>query len=478
MHSLTIAELKKVIALQDLPENHLQWIIDHSEYREYEDGAVVTKTGDPIDHMWFLIQGKGNFYLDVGGRLVHYYTFDNNKKTGGVGGLLPYSRMKAAPGFTFIVGKARILLLHKKYFKQLEQLNPALIQQLIGYMTERARTFATLQLQLEKVNELGKLSAGIAHELNNPASAIARISSELTRRLMLNYELTEKLLQYKIAPSQVKTMHDKFLENHTTKENLPRITAIQRLEMEDEIRHWLEEKKCLECIEGSETFVEAGWNVTDLENVLTDVATDAIPHVMRWLENLLASGLILNDLEEASGRISTLVGAIKSHVHMDRTNDWLPTNIHTGIENTLTLLGHKIREKNIQVKKIFSESLPDIDGFVGELNQVWSNLVDNAIYAMDKKGEFIIETSNNDDFVTVRFTDNGPGIPPEIRSHIFEPYFTTKHAGDGAGIGLDIVNRIIRNHHGKIEVISEPGHTEFKVTLPISQSKVEAQLDY
>ena len=473
MQPLTTTELRKVIALQDLPEKDLQWILDHGEYKEYEDGTVVTKTGEPIDYMWMVIEGKGNFYLDISGRLVHYYTFENNDKTGGVGGLLPYSRMKTSPGFTFIVGKGRILLLHKKYFQQLEQQNPAFIQRLIGYMTERARTFATLQLQQEKVSELGKLSAGIAHELNNPASAITRISSELTRRLTLNYELTEKLIHYRINPDQVKIIHEKSIENKSARENKPRLTAIQKLEKEDEIRNWLEEKKCMECVEGSETFVEAGWNVADLENVLKNVDSETIPHVMRWLENLLASGLILKDLEDASSRISTLVGAIKSHVHMDRTNDWLPTNIHTGIENTIILLGHKIREKNITVKKIFCESLPAIDGFVGELNQVWSNLVDNAIYAMDQNGELVIKTTSNDHSVTVLFTDNGRGIPPEISAHIFEPYFTTKHAGEGSGIGLDIVNRIIKNHNGNIEVSSEPGRTEFKITLPIAQSGEE-----
>lgn len=474
MKPLTTRDLRKVIALQDLPETDLQWVLDHGEYREYEDGTVVTKTGEPIDHMWFLIEGKGNFYLDVSGRLVHYYTFENNSKTGGVGGLLPYSRMKVSPGFTFIVGKGKILLLHKKYFQQLEQLNPAFIQQLIGYMTERARTFATLQLQQEKVSELGKLSAGIAHELNNPASAITRISSELNRRLMLNYELTEKLLFHKINPEQVKTIYDKTITNKSNSENRIRLTAMQKLQMEDEIRNWLEKKECMDCVESSETLAEAGWNVEDLEHIMNKVKADALSNVMRWLENLLASELILKDLEEASNRISTLVGAIKSHVHMDRTNDWLPTNIHTGIENTITLWGHKIREKNITVKKLFCESLPSIDGYVGELNQVWSNLVDNAIYAMDKDGELLIETTSNDHAVTVRFTDNGRGIPNEISAHIFEPYFTTKNAGEGSGIGLDIVNRIIKNHHGNIDVSSEPGRTEFKITLPIAQAHEES----
>ncbi|HEX9251903.1 MAG TPA: hypothetical protein VF870_06650, partial [Ignavibacteriaceae bacterium] len=180
MQSVTIEDLKKVIALRDLSDDTLQWLLKHSESMEYEDGEVVAKTGDPVDWMFFIIEGSLDFYMDVNGRLIYFYHFANDDESGGVTGLLPYSRMKAYPGNSIAVDKLQGLRLHKKYFQELEQLDPAFIQRCIGYMTERAKSFATKQLQLEKVNALGNLAAGIAHELNNPASAINRISFELT----------------------------------------------------------------------------------------------------------------------------------------------------------------------------------------------------------------------------------------------------------------------------------------------------------
>src|SRR4030095_6730929 len=179
MQSASIEELKKIFVLSDLSDEHLQWILDRSEYHEYEDGDVMIKKGDPADIMWFISEGRFDFYLDVNGQQVYFFNFQNDSASGGVGGLLPYSRMVVSPGYAYAIGKTKRFSLHKKYFKELEQLNPELIQRLIGYMTERARSFATTQLQHEKVSALGKLAAGIAHEMNNPATAINRISSEL-----------------------------------------------------------------------------------------------------------------------------------------------------------------------------------------------------------------------------------------------------------------------------------------------------------
>lgn len=154
---------------------------------------------------------------------------------------------------------------------------------------------------------------------------------------------------------------------------------------------------------------------------------------------------------------------------MDRTNDLQPTNIHQDIENTLTLLGFKLREKNIEVNKKFYEAMPDVPAYVGELNQVWTNLVDNAIFALDKNGTLNIETSLDDKNMTVNIIDNGKGIPNEIISRIFDPFFTTKKVGEGTGIGLDLVNRIVKKHNGTVKVTSEPGRTSFSVCIPVLQ---------
>ena len=470
MVPVTTAELKNVVALSELPEDHLQWILDRSEYEEFEDGGLVTKYGDPADKMWIAVEGKVSFYMNVKGRQVFFFSFENNEQSGGVGGLMPYSRMKTIPGYAYAVGKVKILWLHKDHFAELERLNPDFIQKLIGYMTERAKSFATTKLQHEKVNALGNLAAGIAHELNNPAAAINRISHELAKRLNLNYELTEKLLHSGFSSGHIQEIQTLVKNKEAEFANREKLTTLQRIQKEDEMEDWLTGNG-INNRQASETFSEFGFTTNEFENIKSKVGMDVLIHLIPWLENLISSQRVINDLAMASGHISELVNAIKSHVHMDRTNDMQITSINHDLENTLTLLGFKIRDKNIKVFKNFSTNLPDVPVYVGELNQVWNNLIDNAIFALPKEGELIIETSHDDKHVTVKVIDNGPGIPKDIISRIFDPFFTTKKVGEGTGIGLDIVNRIIKHHNGKITVDSESGKTCFSVSLPLTGNK-------
>lgn len=466
MQPITIDELKKVIALRGLPYELLQWILDHSEGVEYDEGELVSSTGETAECMYFIIEGRADYYKDINGKLVYYHHFMNDADSGGVTGLLPYSRMKVYGGNSVVSIKLRGLRLHKKYFQELEKVSPEFIQRLISYMTERARSFATTQLQLEKVSALGNLSAGIAHELNNPASAINRISSELSNRLFLNIELTEKMLIQKINAEHIQYLR-KIIES---KDRLPKIklSALQRMNKEDDLLHWLNEKGIPADQQVVETFIEAGFSGEDLETLAGNVPGEELVLILLWIENLLSSHRIIEDLAEASSHISNLVGAIKSHVHMDRTNAKQPTDVHKDIENTLTLLGYKLREKNLNVKKSFCTDIVLVPAYVGELNQVWTNIIDNAIYALDKQGKITIETTCDPKNVYVKIIDNGPGIPAEIQSRIFDPFFTTKKVGDGTGIGLDLVKRIVSRHNGEITVHSQPGSTEFLICLPVS----------
>jgi signal transduction histidine kinase len=465
MQPLKIEDLKKVIALRDLPDEHIIWILDHSEPLEYEEGDTIAKTGEPAEWMFFLVEGRIDYYMNVNGKLVFFNHFTNDAESGGVTGLLPYSRMKVYSGNAIAVDKVRGLRIHKKYFHDLEQLNPDLIQRLIGYMTERARYFATTQMQREKVSALGNLAAGIAHELNNPASAINRISYDLKNRLFLNIELTEKMLSQNVDPEHIQYLRTK-IEN---KESVPKtkLSALQRMNEEDKLMYWLENKGLPADQQVVDTLIEAGFSSEDFESLAVNILNENLVQILLWIENLLSSQRILKDLGEASARISNLVGAIKSHVHMDRTNEKQPTNIHHDIENTLTLLGYKLRDKNISVKKYFCTDLAEIPVYIGELNQVWTNLIDNAIYAMSEGGELTIETKCDKKNLFVNVIDNGSGISPEIQSRIFDPFFTTKKVGEGTGIGLDLASRIIKRHEGEIKVNSIPGRTEFLVCLPI-----------
>jgi signal transduction histidine kinase len=474
MNPVSLKELRAVIALRDQPDDFLQWILANTTYHEFEDGVQVRKLGDAANEMYFILEGSINFYMDVNGRQVYYFNFANDTATCGVSGLLPYSRMKTSPGYAYAVGKTRMLLMNKEHFPEMERRAPEFIQRLVGYMTERARLFATIQLQHEKVNALGKLSAGIAHELNNPAAAINRISAELLKRVKLNYELTEKLLSQGVSAQHIQDIRKLVESKEREKANANKLSAMQRLQKEDDMDDWLEKNGLGGSREVAETFAEAGFSDADLENIRDSSGPEVFVQVVHWLENLLSSERIIKDLTEASTRISTLVSAIKSHVHMDRTNELQPTNIHSDIDNTLTLLGYKLREKNISVNKTYCKDLVDIPAHVGELNQVWTNIIDNAIYAVDKNGQLTIETSCDSKNVKVKIIDNGSGIPKDIMSRIFDPFFTTKKVGQGTGIGLDIVSRIVKRHNGEIKVLSEPGRTEFAVCIPLAAENAQS----
>ncbi len=470
MQEVQIEDLKQVVALKDLPDEHLQWILDHSQYHEYADGDIIVKYGEPADVMWIAIQGRVAFYMYINGRQVYYFTFENNDVSGGVGGLLPYSRMKTHPGYSYALGDVKLLRIHKDHFHDLEQLNPDLIQRLIGYMTERAKAFATTKLQHEKVDALGNLAAGIAHELNNPASAISGIADELSKRVNLNYDFTKTLVACNLTPEHIQNIRSLVEKKESTATDNNKQSTMQRMEIEDEIEDWLENNN-VKHREAAETFAEFGFSIEELENIRNDLGKETFVQMIPWLENLISSQKIIKDLADASGRISNLVTAIKSHVHMDRTNDLQPTNIHKDLENTITLLGFKLREKNIEVIKKFCNDMPEVPAFVGELNQVWTNLIDNAIFALDKNGTLTVETTCTEKDVTVSIIDNGKGIPKEIVSRIFDPFFTTKKVGEGTGIGLDIVNRIIKNHNGDIKVNSVPGRTAFSICIPLIQNE-------
>jgi signal transduction histidine kinase len=465
MKPVTINEMKNVFALSDLADEHRQWILDHSDVVEFEEGDSVGTTGEPAEHMFIIIEGKVDFYMDVNGRLVFYNHFENDSESGGVTGLLPYSRMKVYPGNALVVTRLRGLRMHKKHFPELERLNPEFIQRLISYMTERAKFFATTQMQHEKVSALGKLSAGIAHELNNPASAINRISYELTNRLFLNIELTEKMLRQNVNAEHIHYLRSKVESKDNGQKK--RLSAVQRMNMEDSLMQWLDDKGLPTNQQVVETFIESGFTEEDLESFSSEIGKEDLAQMLLWVENLLSSKRIIKDLEEASTRISNLVGAIKSHVHMDRTNELQRTDIHKDIDNTLTLLGYKVREKNITINKLYCNDLAEVPAYVGELNQVWTNIIDNAIYAVNAGGEITIETTCDSKNVNIKIVDNGSGIPPEIISRIFDPFFTTKKVGEGTGIGLDIVSRIIKRHNGEIKVYSKPGRTEFHICLPL-----------
>lgn len=218
----------------------------------------------------------------------------------------------------------------------------------------------------------------------------------------------------------------------------------------------------------AETFVSAGLAPADLDAIAGLIPAAALPDVVAWLETSLAADRLLHEIDAASARISELVASVKSYSHMDRAADKQPVDVRQGLDTTLTMLGHRLRQKHIRLERTFEDDLPEIQGFPGELNQVWTNLIDNAIDAMDEGGTLRVQATRDGAVVCVRITDDGHGIPPEIQARIFEPFFTTKGVGEGTGLGLDLVQRIVREQHGgEVHVASEPGRTVFSIELPV-----------
>ena len=469
---VTIDDLKQIPILEGLPDKVLKWILDRAGYMEFEDGAVMYRTGEPIDDMWLLVEGIIQFYMDVNGRLVHYFTFGHEPPAKGVGGLLPYSRMKTSPGWTYAQGHVKGVSLHKRYFRDLEHISPELIQRLIANMTERARFFATRKLQDEKISALGKLSAGLAHELNNPAAAIQRTVTELAHRVKNNYELTSELLKENVTSDEVNHVYELVTRQAETPRDKKQ-SLMQKMAREDELVDKIGSYGFPDPQTLAETMNDAGIDVDALEEIHKGLSDKTFVPVMKWLCNILISSRVIKEVEDASSRISTLVTAMKSHVHMDRSVAMQPVDIHEGIDNTLTLLNHKIKKKNIRVDRQYDEHLPEVTAYGGELNQVWSNLIDNAIDAMDQEGRLTITTKHENEMVKISIIDNGPGIPEEIRNQIFDPFFTTKKQGEGTGIGLDLVKQIANRHHGEVKLFSKPGRTEFQVVLHVNPPEEE-----
>jgi len=250
-------------------------------------------------------------------------------------------------------------------------------------------------------------------------------------------------------------------------------TTLERSEREDELLDWLEGHHVAEPWDVAATFNEANLTLEDLEDVSRVVPEAALTEALAWLSGGISSDRIVEEIKGAAGRISELVASIKTYSHMDRSSEHKPTDVRLGVDNTLQMLGHKVKAKEIRVLREYQDDLPLIPANAGELNQVWTNLLDNAIDAVDQGGELILRARLNDLWVDVEIVDDGPGIPEEILSHIFEPFFTTKDVGVGTGLGLGIAMRIVQTHQGHIEVKSKPGQTSMLVRLPVDRTSPE-----
>ncbi|MEM6830542.1 MAG: HAMP domain-containing sensor histidine kinase [Bacteroidota bacterium] len=335
-------------------------------------------------------------------------------------------------------------------------------------MSARIRKFTKVEQQNDKMMALGKLSAGLSHELNNPSAAVVRSARALKKHLGLLPDKFKRVIKIRMDDAQVDAVNDLLFSKISSSQTL---SLMEKTELEEEVAEWLEDIGIEDGYELAENFVDFQLTTEDLEAIKTMVSDEDLPPVLEWVNQLFTTEKLVHEIEDASQRINDLVSSVKSYTHMDQAPERIPANIHTGIDNTITMLNHKINRANIKIDKQYEENLPLPKIFVSEMNQVWTNLIDNAIDAMkDTSGDHKLEviTRSEGEFVKTSIVDNGTGIPEEVIESIFDPFFTTKKIGEGTGLGLDVVQQIIKQHNGTIDVKSKPGRTEFKICIPLA----------
>jgi len=466
MLECTPALLKTFEALKDVPEDQLQWLIDNSDCREVPDGEKVFEPGMPIDFTNFIISGRIRMYFYLSGVKREI----GDSEAGDITGYLPYSRGKIASGFGVAIGNLQLMTFPKSKMRQLIQSQFELTQALVHVMTDRVREFTSIQQQNEKMMALGKLSAGLAHELNNPASAIVRDSESLLKHLQMEPDTFKSVIAIRMDPEQVDAVTKEVFRIMSSYEE-PQLSLRERTDREDDLTDLLDELGVDNSMDLAENFVEFGFTPEDVKAFQSHVPDEYLSPVLNWVNTALVTEKMVQDIREASKRIAELVVSVKTFTHMDRGQDKQYVDIHTGIKNTFAMLGYRVKKQGIKVVKELDLTLPPVKILIGELNQVWTNLIDNAIDALEgvPDATLTIKTQRDREFAKVSIIDNGPGIPEEIASRIFEPFFTTKEIGKGTGMGLEMVHRIVVDQHrGSVKVNSEPGRTEFVVCIPIN----------
>ncbi len=459
-----VDELRSVSLFADLKEDQLAWLAEQATFRDIEPGEAAAREGQPADQMYALIRGElrgKREQKEHGASDTWLYVW----KTGDVTGMLPFSRMTHWPVTTRAVVPTRIAFFPASIFPELMVRIPALVERLVRITIDRARLATRDEEQNQSLLALGKIAAGLAHELYNPTAAVLRTTAELRRRFADFRRSSINLAQHNVHDEALRVLAE--LNRREPVDIAKALDPIARSEREEQLGEWLDDRGIESAWTMSESFLAAGIDVADLERLMQAFPDDALNDGLVWLEVVLAADNLLKDIETASTRVAGLVDAVKAYSYMDRSPEKTETDIHAAIESTLTILTHKLRDKSITVTREYDKDLPRAIVHAGELNQVWTNLLDNAIDAAPDGGRITVRTALEPTNILVEIANNGPGIPKDIQSRIWEPFFTTKDVGKGTGLGLDIVRRIVvRRHQGEIRVESVPGDTRFLVRLP------------
>ncbi len=452
----------------DQPEPDRAWLAGVAHEARYGAGDKPFLRGDPAEQMIVMLEGAYQITAFNNGQPMPFGTIH----AGEVSGLLPFSRMTTYAGQGTMTEPSRVAYVDKEHFWEMLERMPEVGARLVGQMTDRVRESSRLDQQRDKMLALGKLSAGLAHELNNPAAAIARGASDLRERFASMMPLVSRLVGHGLSPDQVEAARAAF---HTCTAPPPGTqSALDRSATEDDLADWLEDHGVPRPYVVAEVLAEEGATPDALDRLATEVPAGAVGDLVLWIEKGMAVDRLVGEIERSAGRISELVASVKAYSHRDQAPVRQSTDLHAGIDQTLTMLGHSIKAKSLRVDRQWGE-VPEVCVYPGEINQVWTNLLDNAIDAAPDGGAVTLRTWRDGGLACVEIIDDGDGIPAETVARIWEPFFTTKPPGSGTGLGLDVVQRIVAQHGGRIDVESEPGRTAFTVCLPIEVPPVVAE---
>jgi signal transduction histidine kinase len=454
-----LAQLAQHRALGKAPQSEHVWLATHGARCVYEVGDIITRKGEQAQQLNVMFTGHVVIRSDRGAGAHRIFEW----KGGDVGGAMPYSRGASPPSDACAEERTEMLVLDKELFPELIRECPVITAELVHAMVDRARQFTSGDLRDEKLVSLGKLSAGLAHELNNPASAVVRSSKILLESLSGAEEASRVLASAGLTPAQFAAIDRARAMCDAARGNAPQ-TPLERADREDELTDWLADHRATQ--EFAIPLADTGITPGALDLLAKTVQGDALEAALGWISSCVLVKSLAGEIERAAIRIHELVAAVKGFSYMDHAPAAEPVDIRRGIADTLTMLNSKSRAKGITVAVEIPDDVPRVHAVGAELNQVWMNLIDNAIDAVSKGGRITVRACREREHVLVCVIDDGPGVPPEIKGRIFDPFFTTKGVGEGTGLGLDIVRRLLQRHDGDISLESEPGHTEFRVRLP------------
>jgi signal transduction histidine kinase len=460
-----VEEFLLVPEFADLPHEGLDWMARQATDFRFNPGDVLIREGTPADLFVVLLEGEVRYRRESVGPSAPVFI----SRAPEIGGILPLSRMKTFTVNAVALSEGRAALMNKSIFPEMLRRMPELNQRLAGVMADRIREVSEIEQQHEKLMALGKLAGGLAHEINNPAAAARSAAQGVGTALQAVRKSTLNLGQLGYPDFAWQLLFD-YEEAALKKCRIPaRSNGLDRVDREERVTAWMEQHGVTDAWTIAAALADWDVDTDDLDHLAAKCPPRFLAEVLVHICSVLTAERLLGDVHNSLVRISGLVGAVKDYSFMDQ-EPVRELDVHEGLESTLTMLGYRL--EHVRVVKDFDRSLPLICAHGLALNQIWTNLIENALDAMPKGGELRLRTTRELDCALVEIGDTGHGIAPEIQARIFEPFFTTKAVGQGTGLGLDLVRKLLWNHNGSVGFESQPGDTRFQVRLPLSNNSL------